>query len=220
MYRLAICPDLLSAGECSQQIEQAKQGGWERLSTRKRFQFDDKELADMLWGRIQSLGYPFPEVQDEYGAWWTASALNTHFRVARYDLYDHFPAHEDGFWQSSVDYRSFASLIVYLNDDYKGGETHYTAGITIHPHTGMGLLFVCHNFIHQGKPVTDGTKYILRSDVMYTPKDGLLPFHEQRETLYQMFEEAEEKESDCLYDRACAYERGVRELYRSGQVYK
>jgi hypothetical protein len=56
-----------------------------------------------------------------------------------------------------------------LNEGFSGGETDFPEqSRTIVPKTGESLLFQ-HKLLHAGKPVTDGTKYVLRSDVLYRP---------------------------------------------------
>ena len=61
----------------------------------------------------------------------------------------------------------------YLNDDFNGGETVFKIGrreddnyYTVKPKTGS-VLFFMHRQLHTGSVVTRGTKYVLRTDVMY-----------------------------------------------------
>ena len=64
--------------------------------------------------------------------------------------------------------QSFYTYIIYLNDDFEGGETTFlvTPEIVIKPETGGGLFFQ-HPIIHEGVVVTKGKKYVLRTDLMY-----------------------------------------------------
>ena len=65
------------------------------------------------------------------------------------------------------------SIILYLNDDFEGGETYFPhLDITIHPKACMVVVFEnCireTNFpnplaLHEGKKITRGTKFILNS---------------------------------------------------------
>jgi len=61
------------------------------------------------------------------------------------------------------------TLIIYLNDDFEGGETEFvTTGQKIKPETGKGLLFwntddaeeVIQSSKHRGNPVLSGEKWI------------------------------------------------------------
>ena len=57
--------------------------------------------------------------------------------------------------------------MVYLNEGFAGGETRFhDYEVDVVPRTGMALLFQ-HRVLHEGCVVTTGTKYVLRSDVMY-----------------------------------------------------
>ena len=55
--------------------------------------------------------------------------------------------------------------MVYLNDNFQGGDTAFR-GRRIRPRKGMALIFL-HSLFHEGSEVTQGVKYVLRSDVMY-----------------------------------------------------
>ena len=55
--------------------------------------------------------------------------------------------------------------MIYLNDDFAGGETNF-GETCIKPETGMALVFE-HDLLHEGCAVMKGRKYVLRSDVMY-----------------------------------------------------
>lgn len=56
-------------------------------------------------------------------------------------------------------------MLLYLNGDYEGGETEFREDL-IKPEAGMALVFP-HLMMHQGAPLEAGSKYVLRTDVMY-----------------------------------------------------
>ena len=58
------------------------------------------------------------------------------------------------------------TFMVYLNDGFQGGFTKFDDFI-VWPQKGMGLCFD-HQLSHEGAAVTSGTKYALRSDVMFS----------------------------------------------------
>jgi len=62
-------------------------------------------------------------------------------------------------------HESRLTFMVYLNDDYSGGDTLFNH-VFIRPEQGMALLFI-HEQKHESTPITAGTKYVLRSDVLY-----------------------------------------------------
>ena len=57
--------------------------------------------------------------------------------------------------------------MVYLNEDFDGGETDFPEqGRRVIPKTGSALWFQ-HMLLHSGERVARGCKYVLRSDVLY-----------------------------------------------------
>ena len=124
-----------------------------------RVLFDDETRAVRLWERIAN---DVPAVMKG----WTAVGLNERMRFYRYDVGQKFKWHGDGCVRRSNGEQSFLTFMVYLNDDFAGGETLFREGLRIEPQQGMALLF-CHWQKHMGDEVRDGRKYVLRSDVMY-----------------------------------------------------
>ncbi|GLI68286.1 hypothetical protein VaNZ11_012646 [Volvox africanus] len=66
-------------------------------------------------------------------------------QVARYDMGQHFLAHEDGFpahLAASNGFQRHATLLVYLNDVLRGGATRFNyLGLAVQPVKGKALLF-------------------------------------------------------------------------------
>jgi len=72
-------------------------------------------------------------------------------------------------WLVNVRRLPYVAFIVlfYLNEGFSGGETRLIDyEVTIAPRRGSVLLFE-HAMLHEGCPVTAGTKYVLRSDAKY-----------------------------------------------------
>jgi prolyl 4-hydroxylase len=59
------------------------------------------------------------------------------------------------------------TLLLYVNDGFEGGQTTFD-DLVVTPERGMALVFR-HDLFHAGEPVRGGTKYVLRSDVMFGP---------------------------------------------------
>jgi hypothetical protein len=90
-------------------------------------------------------------------------------------------AHCDGTYETpDGTERSYFTLHLYLNDaegkngeqQLKGGATTFFAGnlrdrIDVVPKAGRVLLFQHRNLIHSGDDVISGTKFTLRTDIMY-----------------------------------------------------
>jgi|TARA_B110000977_G_scaffold22713_1_gene27386 predicted 2-oxoglutarate/Fe(II)-dependent dioxygenase YbiX len=81
------------------------------------------------------------------------------YNILKYSGGQEYKAHYDG---GSTTSRAI-SAIVYLNNDYNGGELEFpNFGIKIKPEPGMLVLFPSNfAYSHIAHPVTDGTKYAL-----------------------------------------------------------
>ncbi|CAL1132136.1 unnamed protein product [Cladocopium goreaui] len=118
--------------------------------------------------------------------------LNARWRFYKYNAGDIFRPHTDGSWPGSGiadgrlvhdmfgDRWSMLTWVLYLNDDFEGGGTRFMLpdGVfnqyTVHqvPATRGSVLCFYHGEhplspLHEGEMVTVGTKYIVRSDVLY-----------------------------------------------------
>lgn len=84
---------------------------------------------------------------------------NEGFNVLKYQTGQEYKAHFDGLTPSG---RSI-SPILYLNDDYEGGEIEFVNfGISIKPKAGMLVIFPAnYAYQHIAHPVTSGTKYAI-----------------------------------------------------------
>jgi hypothetical protein len=72
--------------------------------------------------------------------------------------------------------KSYLTFLIYLNDDFDGGETRFylPQGVArgVVPRAGSATVFPQGNtasLIHEGSQVTRGTKYVIRTDVLYRP---------------------------------------------------
>eukprot|EP01119_Soliformovum_irregulare_P023906 TRINITY_DN8449_c0_g1_i1.p1 TRINITY_DN8449_c0_g1~~TRINITY_DN8449_c0_g1_i1.p1 ORF type:complete len:267 (-),score=42.36 TRINITY_DN8449_c0_g1_i1:23-784(-) len=120
---------------------------------------------------------------------WELHGLNPRFRFHRYSQGQEFFRHSDASCASTTGHdgieivaRSFLSLVMYLNDDFDGGETEFyfrnsngsEMSIKIEPKMGECIVFHHDgsplNVHHAGLPIRSGVKYILRTDAMYIKK--------------------------------------------------
>jgi predicted 2-oxoglutarate/Fe(II)-dependent dioxygenase YbiX len=81
------------------------------------------------------------------------------YNMLRYSTGQEYKAHADG----GTGLGRAVSAIVYLNDDYEGGEVEFVNfGVKIKPKAGMLLLFPStYPYRHIAHPVKDGTKYAI-----------------------------------------------------------
>jgi predicted 2-oxoglutarate/Fe(II)-dependent dioxygenase YbiX len=123
-----------------------------------RVMVDLPGLAHLLWERA---GIYVPNSLAGH----QAVGVNERFRFYRYDPGQTFRWHRDGYFERPSGERSRLTLMVYLNEDFDGGETRFVDTV-IKPTRGMALFFV-HHLLHEGAEVTRGRKYVMRTDVMY-----------------------------------------------------
>ncbi len=127
-------------------------------SFKNRVFLTSPELAKIVWDNIFDLA---PQTYLDY----KISGLNEGFRFYKYLTEQEFKPHQDIDFEKSDVEKSFYSLLIYLNDNFKGGETTFE-NLSIKPIAGSALIFP-HLLFHSGAKVTEGIKYVLRSDIMY-----------------------------------------------------
>lgn len=128
-----------------------------------RVEHDDPELAESLWSRIEN------EVPKTFKGE-RVVGLNSHFRMSKYEPGMQFGIHKDGINQNSLGHRSVMTLNIFLNENFDGGETDFflddkTLRFSAKPQMGRGALFDSQQY-HCGNVVSNGCKYLLRTDVM------------------------------------------------------
>ncbi|RMZ67472.1 oxidoreductase domain containing [Pyrenophora seminiperda CCB06] len=170
-------------------------GGMQAMyeDTRKcgRIIWDNKDIMTKLWARIEA---SVPEIH-RLQNWaevtgngpvrrreiWKVTRLNERGRYLKYIGGEYFKPHCDGAYETpDGTERSYFTLHLYLNDavdesgsrQLEGGATTFFSGNLIQrmdvvPKAGRVLLFQHRNLIHSGDDVINGTKYTLRTDIMY-----------------------------------------------------
>ncbi len=122
--------------------------------------FDDPELAALLYARVVDRLPATISGRRVVGA-------NERLRCYRYAAGQRFAPHYDGSFARNAEEHSKLTFIVYLNEEFTGGETAMLdLDEVIVPRTGRALLFQ-HALLHEGCEVTSGVKYAVRSDIMY-----------------------------------------------------
>ncbi|MET0405093.1 MAG: 2OG-Fe(II) oxygenase [Cystobacter sp.] len=173
---------VFSRTECARLIQEAEAAGFLAMGgdyppsyrDNDRRIRDDEALAEAVFARVR----PFlPErIVDAAGGSWRLRGLNPRFRYCRYRQGQRFSVHRDGAYARSPQVRSRLTCMLYLNDstEFSGGATRYSAersedaevlGV-VRPEAGTLIVFD-HELWHDGEAVTGGTKYVLRTDVLY-----------------------------------------------------
>ena len=160
---------------------------------------------------------------------WKPVKVNDRLRIYKYEVGEVFPEHIDykmcrKVYKNGKQYQqmTFMTLLIYLNDSFEGGQTgfwtcHDEIGkkehcrflrasenkphqVVVNPSIGMALIND-QNLLHEGMPPTKGTKYVLRTDVVYERE---LPVHEKvLKTLPQDYFKDREEEWEKLFETSC-----------------
>lgn len=130
----------------------------ESVRNNNRILHNDVELAKLVWDSAkefapQSIGLSM------------AIGLNELFRFYKYQPGQLFKRHSDQSFIRNQYEASYYTFMIYLNDGYQGGETRFE-NVVVNPRQGCGLIFL-HSLPHEGAEVTQGIKYVLRTDIMY-----------------------------------------------------
>lgn len=137
-----------------------------------RITLSDPQLAQNM---LQRVGDLLPMLDGKIPV-----AVDAKIRFYRYTAGQMFRRHRDGQVTNENGQTSLLTYLVYLNDSYAGGTTKFSEVFgsgpnrknvvhEIQPETGMALLFR-HQRLHEGCPILQGTKYVLRSDIFFDAK--------------------------------------------------
>ena len=107
----------------------------------ERVMLDDVRPAQGLWRRVA----PFVREHARFEGY-VPVGVNERLRFYRYDPGQSFKWHRDGFFErpdSPVRERSRLTYMIYLNDDFEGGETAFRGDFEgeVRPAKGMALVF-------------------------------------------------------------------------------
>lgn len=173
--------DFLSTDECDSLIQLTESIGYadapinsadggaavvKGIRNNDRVILDDADRAATLWER-------FKDYCPKFYKGYSVVGLNERFRFYRYDRGHFFRWHADGSFRRENGEQSRLTFMVYLNDEFDGGETLFE-DVTIEVKRGMALIFA-HGYLHEGGEVLSGRKYVLRTDVMYSADVYELP---------------------------------------------
>ncbi len=201
--------NFLLENECQLIIDSAEKVGFEYLKYRNSSRLigfensgnltkliEDRLKTECLLNKInnkklQSTPYGFGS---NYIKWNKLEPLiNKCYRINKYTNNQEFKFHRDAQYTQSDNVKSSHTLLIYLNDDFDGGNTvfriskkeyiniGYTISeeldvigndyidIVIKPEKGMALLFD-QRLLHAGQILNNGTKYVLRTDLI---REGL-----------------------------------------------
>ena len=197
-HAMDISPHLTFWNTSGRQDEDAK-----RFRDADTIEVKSKVFASLVWERIkhtvQNWAIEIGENEIEDPRWerelpgkWKATGVNDDFLFAKYPSGGHFAPHTDGRTIHDFNYRSFYSIIIYLNSvplDEGAGTNFYPQEAVhslfldsssqwtsdkskvsheIEANDGTCLIF-SQELVHEGVPPNGHhSKYIIRSDIMFS----------------------------------------------------
>ncbi|WP_299677499.1 2OG-Fe(II) oxygenase [uncultured Dokdonia sp.] len=131
-----------------------------------RYVEDSPTLAQQLFLKLKGVGI---QSKNKFS---DMVSLNECIRFCRYQKGQSFSTHQDGVYYPNTSQASKYTFLIYLNDTFDGGVTEFynkksdlIPTQTVIPKKGKLLVFA-HNIWHKGSTVIQGSKYILRSDII------------------------------------------------------
>lgn len=173
-FRIVI-PNFLSKEKCDELIAFSENEGYEEalVKTRGLGEVMNKNMRDndkVIWHSPETAIELWESVKDVIPTnieGYEPTGLDETFRFYRYQDGQQFKPHIDGPTVKSETEKSKITLLIYLNEGFEGGSTTLILeNENIVPKTGNALLFE-HKIMHSGRPVINGIKYVLRTDIMY-----------------------------------------------------
>jgi prolyl 4-hydroxylase len=161
-----IVRDILNPPQCSEFLETAKSMVWHD-SASKADAAPTRNIARLTL-KDGLLDKPFEKVFPQFAGKQRFLGLSyERVILAHYKQGDFFARHTDAVYVREPGARSMFSILVYLNDDFEGGETSFpNLRRIVKPEAGCALVFA-HGHEHTGLPISRGEKYALHLFAMY-----------------------------------------------------
>ena len=114
-----------------------------------------KQIANILYGSLEKAFTHYSQVIYPF-AGKNIKSREYSIHLLKYGVGGHLPAHQDQGISSRV-----LSSVMYLNDNYSGGEIEFVnSGVKLKPEAGS-IIFFPSNFlyVHEVYPITEGQRY-------------------------------------------------------------
>jgi len=194
MWAVCATPMLMNPAECEQWIHRAEEealetgdfifktgrNGYERMKTGARRHsatrlIQEEGFAKIMEDRLRGM-VPLALADGR-----RFQGVKPSFLLTRYVAGQYFAPHFDGCMKDfNTGWLSAFVAVLYLNDDFEGGATHYLPGqgsevgqaIAVRPCRGCAVVHRGVSVLHCGGRVLSGTKYIMQFSLMYEAPHG------------------------------------------------
>lgn len=186
-YTCFIIPNLFTSDECDAMLNSSIKSSFQKANinyptyyrNNDRYVVDDCILASKLFDKVEPYLPKTMNVDsniESKNGLWNLKKLNDRIRFCKYAKNQFFSRHLDGIHYHSETMQSKLTFMIYLNDskEFQGGRTLFyrtknTSEIWASYIPKQGDLIVFdHNVWHEGEMLTEGEKFVLRSDILYT----------------------------------------------------
>lgn len=182
-----VIPSLFSKTECENLLNNVIKNSFQKAISNyptyyrnnDRFVIDNDNLAAQLFQKVKPYLPNIIEtnstIQSENGVW-HLKELNNRLRFCKYSKNQYFHRHLDGVHYRNDTTQSKLTFMIYLNSatEFKGGRTLFfktkeadEIWASYIPKQGDLIVFD-HNVWHEGEVLTQGEKFVLRSDILYS----------------------------------------------------
>jgi WD40 repeat protein len=188
-----VIPSLFSQTECETLLNPEIKNSFQKANSNyptyyrnnDRFVIDDEALANKLFQKVKPYLPATIEINKAIPAEngiWQLKELNTRLRFCKYSANQYFHRHLDGVHYRSETVQSKLTFMIYLNNatEFKGGRTLFfktkdssEIWASYIPKQGDLIVFD-HNVWHEGEVLSEGEKFVLRSDILYSRITGSL----------------------------------------------
>ncbi|EFC47767.1 hypothetical protein NAEGRDRAFT_78740 [Naegleria gruberi] len=163
-------PKLLSKADCEEQIRKSydytfeesevgnssrkKNVGNKKVRNSEQVELNDEELSKKVFVKCEDA------IKKMVGC------LQTLYKKGQF-----FNSHIDS-GRNIEGHPSFITVLIYLNDDFEGGETVFEdEDVTIEPELGKCVLFL-HQIKHTAEEITKNTKFVIKSAVLFEENEN------------------------------------------------
>lgn len=163
-----------SSSNARNKLEYVQQRGTRYLAARECFRFhcNDAVMAHRLYQRLLVATRLFEQLPRHPGGNDQPVTFNPNIRIYKYEKGMSFGKHVDDSNVVPGLGVTRMTVLIYLSD-CQGGATRFEPGVAFQPAAGAVLLHVHGNMCleHQADPVRSGTKWVLRTDLVYNNPD-------------------------------------------------
>ena len=167
--RIVQIPQAISPAVCAGYIQLGDQVGWTPTDIERLNPAYSRSQAYVPIDLAALYAAILPAAPTQLDEKDIASLAADRTALMRYSEGEFMGLHTDVPFVDEQGAAALLSLILYLNDDYEGGQTAFPGlSFEAQPAVGKILLFPP-NISHLSKPIVRGSKYIIRSEVLYRP---------------------------------------------------